>query len=365
VSTTPVWDDQPRPPTPRLDHDLTTDVCVIGLGGSGLTALHVLRDHDVRAIGVDAGLIAAGAAGRNGGFLLAGLARPHHRVVEQLGRETAGRLHQLTLDEIDRITKTTPDAVRRTGSLRIEDEAAGRADCVRQREALLANGFAVLDYDGPEGRGLLLSDDGVLQPVRRCVELAAGLEVFENSPVMAIESNRVETPGGTIRCEQVLVTVDGRLEQLLPELSGRVRTVRLQMLATAPTAVLTSRAVYLRDGYDYYQQLPDGRLAAGGCRDLAALQEETSDAEPTAPVQQGIERFLRERLRVTAPVTHRWAASVGYTDDGLPYVGEVRPGVWAAGGYCGTGNVVGALCARAIALAAIGQDGSRYWPLLS
>jgi len=29
-------------------------------------------------------------------------------------------------------------------------------------------------------------------------------------------------------------------------------------------------------------------------------------------------------------------------------LGEVRPGIWALGGYNGTGNIVGALCARAV-----------------
>jgi len=32
----------------------------------------------------------------------------------------------------------------------------------------------------------------------------------------------------------------------------------------------------------------------------------------------------------------------------------VRPGVWAAGGYSGTGNVIGALCGRAAARLACG-----------
>ncbi len=81
---------------------------------------------------------------------------------------------------------------------------------------------------------------------------------------------------------------------------------------------------------------------------------------PTIAVQQAIERLLRERVGVSAPVTHRWAARVGYTDARLPFVGEVRPGVWAAGGYCGTGNVVGAICGRAIAQAALGETPD--WP---
>jgi gamma-glutamylputrescine oxidase len=48
-------------------------------------------------------------------------------------------------------------------------------------------------------------------------------------------------------------------------------------------------------------------------------------------------------------VSHRWAATVGYTQDALPVLEEVRPGVWAIGAYSGTGNVIGALCGRAVA----------------
>jgi gamma-glutamylputrescine oxidase len=52
---------------------------------------------------------------------------------------------------------------------------------------------------------------------------------------------------------------------------------------------------------------------------------------------------------VSAPVSHRWAASVGYTADGMPIMEEVRPNVLAIGGYNGTGNVIGAICGRAAA----------------
>lgn len=361
MSNRPVWE-QDRTPLPALYGHTTADVCVIGLGGSGLTALAELQSRGVHAIGLDAGVIAGGAAGRNGGFLLAGLARPHHEVIEALGSGLARRLHQLTLDELDRMAGS--EAVRRVGSLRIEDTEQGLADCALHRDALRADGFAVEDYDGPEGRGLLFPDDAVMQPVQRCLSLAAGLtDLYEKSAVRRISTGLVETDHGRVRCGAVLVLVDGGLKRLLPEVP--VRTVRLQMLATEPWPALTERAVYLRGGYDYYQQLADGRIAIGGCRDVGGIAEETSEAEPTSLVQQAIERILRERLGVTAAVTHRWAASVGYTDDWLPFAGEVQPRVWAAGGYCGTGNLIGALCGRALADLATGGTGASYWPLLA
>jgi gamma-glutamylputrescine oxidase len=356
---TTVWDVEGWSALPSLDADVTADVCVVGLGGSGLTAVHELRSRGASVVGVDAGPVAGGAAGRNGGFLLAGLAYPHHRMVARLGRDRAAALHRLTLAEMARIATATPTAVRHTGSLRIEDTPEGLADCAEQASALRVDGFVVEEYDGAEGRGLLFPDDGVLHPLTRC-RLLAGMTdapLYEHTPVVSMDSGIVTTPAGSIRCDAVLVCVDGRLDALLPELASVVRTVRLQMLATAPTdEVRVPRPVYLRDGYEYWQQLPDGRIALGGFRDVGGDGEETSDTATTGVVQTALEEHLRQRIGVTAPVVARWGASVGYTRSGLPYVGEVRPRVYAAGGYCGTGNVIGALCARALAAMALGVD---------
>lgn len=358
--TGPVWEDGGWTPLPVLSGRVTADVCVVGLGGSGLAAVDELLGRGASVVGVDAGLIGGGAAGRNGGFLLAGLAAPYHRVVASLGRGAASSVHALTLSEMDRMTAMTPDAVRRVGSLRVEDDEAGLADCAAQAAALRADGFAVEEYDGWEGRGLLFPDDGAMQPLRRCRSLAQqvlsrGSRLHEHSPAVEIAPGRVTTPDGVVECEAVVVAVDGRLEQLLPELVGVVRTVRLQMLGTAPDpSISLPRPVYLRGGYEYWQQLPDGRLAVGGFRDVGGDAEETSSTDPAEPVQAAIEQLLRTRIGSTAPVTHRWAASVGYTANGLPFLGEVRDRVWAAGGYCGTGNVVGALCGRAAAARAVG-----------
>ena len=126
------------------------------------------------------------------------------------------------------------------------------------------------------------------------------------------------------------------------------------MLATAPAPEVSfPRPVYYRHGFEYWRQLPDGSVAIGGFRDKALAEEWTESFEPTNRVQGMIEEFLRTRLKVKAPVSHRWAASVGYTENGLPFAGKVRAHVWAAGGYNGTGNVVGSLCGRGIAQLAL------------
>ena len=186
---------------------------------------------------------------------------------------------------------------------------------------------------------------------------ADGARLYENSPVKKIVRGSVITDAGTVLCDSVVVAVDGNLEKIFPELSPRVRTARLQMLATAPAREVDfPRPVYWRHGYEYWQQQPDRTIALGGFRDHALKAEWTASGEPTKLIQSLLEKFLREHLRVRAPVTHRWAASVAYTADGLPVLEEVRAKVWAAGAYCGTGNIVGALSARAAARQACGQS---------
>jgi glycine/D-amino acid oxidase-like deaminating enzyme len=358
---TPVWDDHPWSPLPPLEHDLDTEICVVGLGGSGLTCIIELLAMGRRVVGIDAADVAAGAAGRNGGFLLAGTADFHHDAVRLLGRARAGRIHALTLEEIGRIAEQAPGSVRFNGSIRLPVSDEERADCTAQRVAMEADGIPVADHGALGDGALFFAGDAQFNPLSRCRALAhtaraAGARLFGRTPAVAVDGTGVQTPGGMIHCDAVIVAVDGRLERLLPELDGAVRTARLQMLATAPTTdVAIPCPVYARYGFDYWQQLPDGRVALGGGRDIAMEDEWTGDADPTDVIQSHLDRVLRERIGTLAPVTHRWAASVSYTDTGLPVFAEVRPDVWAIGAYSGTGNAIGALCGRAAAHVVCGE----------
>jgi glycine/D-amino acid oxidase-like deaminating enzyme len=271
-------------------------------------------------------------------------------------------LYAATLAEMDRLeAELGPAIVRRTGSLRLPASEAEVEDCARQRAALVRDGFAAEAAPGPTGAGVLVPRDCAVDPLARCRALAAaaqaaGARLFCDSPVTEVAGDRVVCRAGAVRCGAVVVAVDGNLERLLPELGDRVRSTRLQMLATAPVAPGTvPRPVYDNWGHDYWQQLPDGRVALGGGRDRFAAAEWGRPAEPDPDVQAWLDRLLRERAGIDAPVTHRWAGVVAYTDDRLPVLEEVRPGVIAGGALSGHGNVLGSAAARAAAAIALGR----------
>jgi glycine/D-amino acid oxidase-like deaminating enzyme len=358
----PVWDDGRWTPLPALSGDLRADACVIGLGGSGLTLINELLQRGERVIGLDAHDVGAGAAGRNGGFLLAGTYDFYHDAIRRHGHDRAKAIYGATIAEMQRIAMEAPGTVRFVGSKRIAATEAELDDCRVQYDALRADGWPCEWYEGADGSGIYLPTDGAFDPLTRCRALATtarneGATLFARTPVIEIHGTRVVTPQGAVHAGRVFVAVDGRLEALVPELAGQVRTARLQMLATAPTSEITVPCpMYYRDGYEYWQQLPNGSIAIGGFRDKGGDGEWTHGWAPGDVVQQHLERFLREHLGVQAPITHRWAASAGYTSTGLPVIAQVREHVWALGGYSGTGNVIGALAARAVVAAALDGD---------
>lgn len=352
---TPIWDTGEWPGLAPLERHIEADVCVVGLGGSGLAAVDEALRLGKTVVGIDAGSVAGEAAGRNGGFMLAGLALFYHEAKEKWGAEATKHVYELTLTELKRIL--AQPACREVGSLRIANTDDELADIGKELAALEADGFEAHSYEGPEGEGMLLPSDGVTNPMQRSRDLVPGLieggaRLHENSRATSIETGRVETSDVVIEADHVVVTVDGRLELLFPGLEGRVRTARLEMLATGPAAIRYTRPVYTAFGYIYWQQLPDGSLAIGGLRDRFAEHSWSMEAGPTDDLQAALDGYLSE-LGFNAPVTHRWAGHVGYTPDWAPIYEELKPGVWAVGGYCGRGNVLGSVYARAAVRSAI------------
>lgn len=351
MTTPPLWFG-PLPARPELDGDVDADLCVVGLGGSGLAAIDAGLEAGMRVVGLEAADVAAGAAGRNGGFLLAGPAWFHHDARRRVGRDIAGVLYQCTVEELERMAGHP--TVRQVGSVRVAHDDAEREDIEQHYAALIDDGFEAARYRGVEGEGLRIASDAVFSPHAYCAWHAAqcearGARLFVHSPVREVSSGRVTTDRGCVRASMILLATDGGLRALAPTLADRVSIWRLQMLATEPVGRrLTEQAVYARYGYDYWQQLPDGRLAVGGGRDVGGEGERDATSGVSPEVQAHLEALVRERLGVDAAIRHRWSGVVAYTDDGLPLCERLRPGVVAIGAYCGTGNIIGRRMAREV-----------------
>src|SRR5439155_6841163 len=180
---------------------------------------------------------------------------------------------------------------------------------------------------------------GELHPVRYVRGLAraaarAGARIHQGTRAIAVTKEDVRTERARVRAGAVVVCVNAYSQHLVPL---RVRPVRGQMLATAPvTRRVFERPAYANRGYRYWRQRADGGLLVGGWRDLAVDEEVGEDERTTPRIQRQLERFLREHC-VDAKVTHRWAGTMGFSHDALPYVGRLDSGVFVNAGFTGHG----------------------------
>jgi gamma-glutamylputrescine oxidase len=341
------WLEADRPSLPQVRLPGPADVAVVGGGITGCACAAALAEGGLRVVLHEARGIAEGASGRNGGFALRGGAMPYNLARDWLGARAA-EYWRWTETYLDRMEG---EAFRRTGSLRVANDEEEAEELRLEYEALREDGFAV------ERRGddLFHPTDGSLQPALFTWRLAAraagaGVEIRERSRVESLDA---------LDAEQVVVATDGYPSGLLGRLEGSIIPTRGQMIGTEPIPErLFDCPHYGRHGFDYWQQWPDGRVLAGGFRDVSLESEFTADEETTPRIQSALEDFVAGLVGRRVEITHRWAGIFGIVPDFMPVVGRLPRDdrVWIAGGYSGHGNVLAFACGELVAAAILGRD---------
>ena len=342
----PVW----GPPAVRGRGRLPerTSIVVIGGGITGVALLRELPD----AVLIEATHLAAGASGRNAGFLLAGVASNYAEAGDRYGRSLAAEIWAFTTENRERFLELLGGAAeaRRRGTWTVAADAA-EADQLQLAAAMLGeDGFACEWLEHPAGlepfHGALLNPrDAELNPAEAVAALAEPVldRVVEGVRVVGLElgAGRVRVAlddGASVVAEAVVLATNGYTAALSSQLP--IEPVRAQMCATVPTSVpLVYRPAYADRGYQYWRQRADGRVLVGGYRNRFVAAEQTDAATPTAEVQAELDRHLDLIGARGLTITHRWAGTMGFSPDGLPLVGAVpgQAGVYVCGGYSGHG----------------------------
>jgi gamma-glutamylputrescine oxidase len=362
--TIPWWLAEASPePLPSRPLDRAPDVEVIGGGVTGCACALALAEGGLRVRLYEARSIAGGASGRNGGFALGGGAMRYDVARETFGRDAAQAYWRLTEEYLDRLELLAGDALTRPGSLRLAADEEELEQLQLEHAALREDGFAA-EWRDPEALapglrrsylgGIFDPHDGSLQPARFVLDLArraveAGVDVREQTRIESLAD---------LEAEQVVIATDGSGRGLLAELDEVIWPARGQIVATEPLPErLFSYPHCARNGFDYWQQVPDGRLVLGGFRDFSILSELTDVEEATPVIQQALDGFLVELLGEMPAVEYRWAGIFGLTQDMLPLVGRIpgREGTWVAAGYSGHGNILGLMCGELVAGAILGR----------
>jgi gamma-glutamylputrescine oxidase len=376
------------PERPALTRDLDVDVCVVGAGLAGLTVAREVARRGWSVAVLEADRVAAGASGRNGGFVSPGFAEGIDAIVERVGLPRAKELWALSETGVEYIRRAVtasamPGVEPRDGRLsvrRTDDEAA-----LIEYVAMLRVEFGadVEAWPADQVREVLRSPHYFqaahfprafhLHPLNYALGLAAdaekhGARIFEGTAATGLDPagvrKRVQTPHGVVRARHVVLAGSIGIGAIDAQLAATVMPISTYVAVTAPLGEKLFEAVRYtgavadtRRACDYYRIVADDRLLWGG-----------RISTGTAPPRRLEARMRGDILSVypqlgDVEITHAWSGGMAYAVHKMPQIGELAPGYWLASAFGGHGLNTTAMAGEMIARAIL--EGDDRWRLFS
>jgi len=355
----PYWLVNKQVSFPALKHDMHADVAVIGAGITGASVCYWLSGK-CKVVLLEEDMIASKASGRNAGFLLTGTSDYYNKAIQRYGHEKARAVWEVTQENHDLLERHIFNHKdcdhRRSGSYFVAASEREMQDLRESVDLLRKDDFNYKLISGNEINAILSSKgfhgaafnarDGEVNPVKLVGALVSkamdsGAEIFEKSAVKRITAENgfsIKTEQASVNSDFVVLATNAYTTLLHSYFKGKITPVRGQMLGTNPLSKRFEGVFYANYGYEYWRQTPDGRILAGGFRELGLAREKGYRMVTTKKIQKRLEKLLAQ-LSLEFNVEHRWSGIMDFTKDHLPIVGSL-PGtknLLVSAGYSGHG----------------------------
>ncbi|KAI0382212.1 FAD dependent oxidoreductase [Hypomontagnella monticulosa] len=386
----------------------TAEVVIIGSGITGAAmAFNLLQGGARDVVMLEARQACSGATGRNGGHTKAASYRSFLHHEKEYGTAMAVKIARMELANIRAVHAFAKEHGIECDSKRCDtvdvvydpaqwedDQRAVKA----MQDAMPEDDAAIYTLHGPEemrnkffcGRG---GDENVCGGVayeagslsaykfgigvlKLC--LAKGLNLQTHTPALNLEKLegggwKIETSRGSIEARKVVLATNGYTARIWKKFQGIIVPLRGHVTAQRPGLNMPKNdlpATYsfmYEGGYDYMIQRPTGSqfardIVIGGALAMAAndgLEEygTTDDTAFNAIILQALKdilpKYFGDNWGQDDPegrIRKAWTGIMGYSPDGLPFVGEM-PGekdLWVSSAFQGHGMVLCWMCARAL-----------------
>lgn len=370
-------------PSPVLEGETNTDVVVIGAGFTGLRAALSLAEAGSRVMVLDAFDIGWGASGRNGGQVNPMLPfNTPEQIRKLVGPKFFESLTAASLnsaDELFELIKTydIDCQPRQKGWLRVDHCDKARKVSQSNAEKWNRLGADMHTVEDEEVKllsgskiyrsGIVAPRGGSVHPLSLARGLAsaarnAGAETYSRSPVSSLHRRSdkwiVETPGGKVSSDWVILATNAYSDDLFPRLAKSILPIAPIQIATDPLKLEQIREI-LPQGHTisdtrriimYARRQQDDRMVFGGHGHLDRNNQ-----------PGGFDWLVRDVERIFPQLKgvnwrYRWGGKIAVTDDRLPHFHEPKPGLIAGLGYNGRGVAMSHVMGKLLAERALGAS---------
>ncbi len=381
--------------------DTDADVVIVGSGYTGLSAaIHLAREHGIRATVLEANGVAWGCSTRNGGQAQISAGRlKRSQWIERWGVDVAKKMHKEIAEGFDlfRALIAEPEiqcdpqdgghlyiAHRDKVMPALEKETRVLNDVFGYRARMVSRDEVHSDFvRDEEARGAMLEPDGMGIHAAKLafgyLRLARklGAKVHTSSPVLECRKDgayyRLTTPGGTVRARQVCFATAGYTSpQLHPLTRYRLMPVLSNSVVTRPLTAEEIEAcgfkarIPLTDTRTlrhYYRFFPDGRLQIGSRSAITGAD---------APNKKHYDLLLAGMHRKFpalkgVEIDYSWWGWVDVSHDMMPRIYRPDPSqeIYYAMGYGGNGVMYSAQAGRRVAQLIAGKGKELDLPIFT
>ena len=309
------------PMYPHLYGEIKTDVLVIGGGLAGLLCAHRLREAGVDCVVLEADRIGRGTTGKTTGKITSQHGLIYGKLLKSKGEEAAlvyWQANEKALREYRRLAEQADFDFETKDNYIYTRKDPRKLD--REMEALLQIGIPgdfteTTDLPFPVAGAIRFRNQGQFHPLKFMGFIARDLKIYERTPVLGFDGNRVITNHGSVTAEKIIVATHFPIFNKHGAYFLKLYQSRSYFLALNAGQKLNGM----------YLDAEKGGLSLRNQGEALLLGMEDHRTGKRSPGWNRVEAEAK-RYYPGSKILNRWAAQDCMTLDGIAYIGQYASG---------------------------------------
>lgn len=342
------------PEFPVLNHDLKTDVLIIGGGMAGILCAYALEQAGASYALIEADRICGGVTRNTTAKITSQHGLIYCKLIRRFGSDAA-RLYweanENAIAQFERLAETIPCEFARKDAYIYESAAQGKLETeFRALEQLRipAEYEKHVPLPFPTAGGIRFREQAQFHPLKFAAGIAGGLNIFEHTAALEFIGTSVRTANGTIQAKKLIIATHFPFLNKHGSFFLKLYQHRSYVLGLSQGPALegmfldiSERGLSLRSSGDYL-------LLGGGAHRTGKQGGGWAELESCA-----------HRYFPTLPIEYRWATQDCMSLDGIPYIGQYSrrtPNLYVATGFNKWGMTASMVAANLLSDLVLGKD---------